>query len=121
LEVNPVVGPVYVEDASEGDLLAVHIYGIRLTRDVATSELIPNFGSLTGEWSGHTLFFNDPVPSILYEWRLDLARNVGILELPGSRLQRVEVPLAPFIGTIAWRFMYGQVETTLRPASTAAT
>jgi hypothetical protein len=58
------VGPVYVEEADEGDLLAVHVRGIRLTRDSATSELIPNFGSLTGEWSGHNLLYNDPLPSI---------------------------------------------------------
>jgi len=34
-ESNPVVGPLYVEEAEEGDLLAVHIRRIRITRDVA--------------------------------------------------------------------------------------
>jgi len=36
-ESNPVVGPIYVEGAEPGDLLAVHIERIRITRNWAPS------------------------------------------------------------------------------------
>ena len=114
-ESNPVVGPIYVEEADVGDLLAVHIERIRVNRDFAISHQMPNFGSLTGEGPGHTLVYNEPIPSIPYEWELDLDRQVGILELPQSRLKRVEVPLHPFIGTIGIAPRFGRVEITLTP------
>ncbi len=114
-ESNPVVGPVYVEEAEEGDLLAVHIRRIRLNRDFAISKQGPNFGSLTNEGPGRILLYNEPIPLIWYEWRLDLERNVGIFELPNSRLRRVEVPLSPFIGSIGVAPRFGRVETTLTP------
>jgi acetamidase/formamidase len=114
-ESNPVVGPVYVEEAEEGDLLAVHVRRIRITREVAISKQNTNFGSLTGEGPGRTLLYNDPIPTIWYEWRLDLERQVGIMELPNSTLGRVEVPLKPFIGSIGVAPRFGRAEMTLTP------
>lgn len=114
-ESNPVVGPIYVEEAEEGDLLAVHIARIRLTRDYASSMQGPRFGSLTGEGPGKTLLYNEPIPRIEYEWRLDLERNLGVLQMPGSRVGKVEVPLEPFIGSIGLAPRYGRIETTLTP------
>jgi acetamidase/formamidase len=114
-ESNPVVGPIYVEGAEPGDLLAIHIQRIRLTRDVAISKQNTNFGCLTGEGPGRILLYNDPIPTIWYEWALDLDRQVGILDLPGSRLGRVEVPLKPFIGSIGVAPRAGRVEITLTP------
>jgi amidase len=114
-ESNPVVGPIYVEEAEEGDLLAVHIHRIRVTRDVAISKQGTNFGSLTGEGPGRLLLYNDPIPTIWYEWHLDLERQVGTLELPNSRLRQVEVPLQPFIGSIGVAPRFGRVEITLTP------
>ena len=46
---NPLVGPVFVEGAEPGDVLAVHIEKIQLNRATAWSSHSPNFGSLTGE------------------------------------------------------------------------
>ncbi len=114
-ESNPVIGPIYVEGAEEGDLLAVHIRSIRLTREFAISKQGPRFGSLTGEAPGKALLYNEPVPLIWYEWKLDLKRNTAALELPGSRIGRVEVPLAPFIGSIGVAPRFGRTETTLTP------
>lgn len=112
---NPVVGPLYVDGAEEGDVLAVHIERIRITRDSAWSKQTANFGSLSGETRGHTLLYNPPIETIWYEWKLDLERMVGVLELPHSRLQRVEYPLAPFIGSIGVAPAFGRVETTMTP------
>jgi len=114
-ESNPTVGPVFVEGAEEGDTLAVHIERIELTRDFAVSKQGEHFGSLTGEGTGHLLLYNDPISTIWYEWKLDLNRNVGILELPKSRLKSVEVPLDPFIGSIGVAPRFGRVEPTLTP------
>ena len=114
-ESNPVVGPIFVDGAEEGDVLAVHIQRIDLNREFAISKQNTHFGSLTGEGPGRTLLYNDPVPTIWYEWQLDLGRQVGILELPGSRLGRVEVPLSPFIGSIGVAPRFGRVEMTLTP------
>jgi amidase len=114
-ESNPVVGPIYVEEAGEGDLLAVHIQQIRLNRGFAISKQGANFGSLTGESLGHNMLYNEPIPTIWYEWRLDLDRQVAIMDLPSSRLKRAEVPLSPFIGSIGVAPRFGRVETTLTP------
>lgn len=114
-ESNPVAGPICLSEAKEGDLLAVHIRRIRITRQVAISKQNTNFGSLTGEGPGRVLLYNDPIPTIWYEWRLDLERNTGTLDLPGSRLGRVEVPLRPFIGSIGVAPRFGRTEMTLTP------
>ena len=130
-ESNPVLGPIYLEEAHAGDLLevdgaengeahagdllAIHIRKIRLNRDFAISKQSAYFGSLTGEGPGRRLLYNAPIQDIWSEWRLDLERNVGILELPESRLKRVEAPLKPFIGSIGVAPRFGRVETTLTP------
>ena len=114
-ESNPAAGPVYVEEAKEGDLLAVRIERIALNRAYGWSRQGPNFGSLTGEGPGRALLYNDPIPAVWYDWELDLERNVGILDLPNSRIKRVEVPLAPFLGSIGVAPRYGRVEPTLTP------
>jgi amidase len=112
---NPLVGPVYVEGAEPGDALAVHVEQIELNRASAWSSHAPNFGSLTGEQLARRLLLNDPLPRKLYEWRLDLERRVGILELTESRAKRIELPLHPFIGSIGVAPRYGRVETALTP------
>jgi len=44
---NPQTGPIYIEGAEPGDVLAVSIEEIEPTRDFAVSCLIPFFGGLT--------------------------------------------------------------------------
>jgi len=112
---NPLVGPVYVDGAEPGDTLAVHIDKIELNRATAWSSHSPNFGSLTGEQSARRLLLNDPLPRLLFDWSLDLTRQVGILELKNSRAKKIELPLHPFIGSIGVAPRYGRVETALTP------
>ena len=114
-ESNPAVGPIYVEDALPGDLLAIDIQRIKLNRDWALSKQGPNFGSLTGEGPGKRLLYNEPIPLLYYRWALDLERNVGILDLPESRIKRVEAPLHPFLGSIGVAPRFGRTELTLTP------
>ncbi len=114
-ESNPAVGPLYIEEAEEGDTLAIRIDRIRLNRGFAISKQGANFGSLTGEGPGRLLLYNSPIETTFYEWKLDLERNVGIFELPRSRVKQVEIPLDPFIGSIGVAPRFGRIETTLTP------
>ncbi|HEX2999746.1 MAG TPA: acetamidase/formamidase family protein, partial [Armatimonadota bacterium] len=64
---------------------------------------------------GKTLLLNPPVPERSYDWQLDLERGRGVLELPDSRVGRVEIPLCPFIGSIGVAPRYGRTEASLTP------
>ncbi len=114
---NPVVGPFYVEDANLGDTLVIHIEKIKLNRDVAWSSILPHFGSFTDEGPGRRLSLTKPLEERNYNWKLDLERNVGILHLSQSRLNKIEIPLHPFLGTIGVAPRYGRHEVTLAPGS----
>ena len=115
LPANPLVGPIYVEEARQGDALAVYIEKIKLNRPDAWSSHNPHFASLTGEGPGRRYLLNPPIEQAMYEWILDLERNLGILEMPNSRLKQVEIPLHPFIGSIGVAPRYGRTETSLAP------
>ncbi len=114
-ELNPLVGPIYVEEAQPGDTLAVTIQKIKLNRNYAWSKHIAHFGCLTGEGPGKRLFLNEPVPERKFNWQLDLKRNVGILELKESKLKRIKIPLHPFLGSIGVAPRFGCVGTSATP------
>ncbi|MCL5950170.1 MAG: acetamidase/formamidase family protein [Chloroflexi bacterium] len=114
-ESNPLVGPIWVENAEPGDMLKVTVSKIRLNRDYAWSLLLPHFGALTGESDGRELLLNDPSPELNYEWKLDLSAQTGTLELLNSRLKTIQIPLHPFIGSIGVAPRFGRVETALVP------
>ncbi len=114
-ESNPLVGPIYVEEAQPGDTLAVTIQKIKLSRNYAWSRHLAHFGSLTGETPGKKLLLNEPVPERKFDWQLDLKRNVGILKLKESKLKQVEIPLHPFLGCIGVAPRYGRIEMSLTP------
>jgi len=114
-ESNPLVGPIYVEGAEVGDALAVHILRIALNRQYAWSRHIAHFGFFTGEGPGKELFLNEPIPEKLFDWDMDFQRNVAILELPNSKIGKVEIPLHPFVGSIGVAPRYGRTEMSLTP------
>jgi amidase len=114
-EGNPLVGPVYVEGAEPGDAIAVIIERIKLNRDSAYSRQRGHFGFLTGEVPGKEMFLSDPIPERRFEWKLDLARNTGSLEVPGSRIKKLEIPLHPFLGCIGVAPRFGRIETASSP------
>ena len=96
--VNPQTGPFFIEGAEPGDMLVVHIDKIDFNRDWGWGGSIPYFGALAPEYK--TMMITAPVPDRLFIWRIDRNRRVGILDLPNSKIGRVEVPLRPFFGTI---------------------
>src|SRR5262245_8905936 len=60
--VNPQCGPIAVNGAEKGDVLAVHIHSIkpRGAQPVGTTALIPEFGGLVA--TGNTALLNPPLP-----------------------------------------------------------
>jgi acetamidase/formamidase len=114
-ESNPLVGPIYVEEAKPGDTLAVTIRRIRLNRDYAWSRHLPGFGGVTGQGPGKTLLLNEPLPEKSFDWHLDLEKNMGTVELESSRLKQVRIPLHPFLGSIGIAPRFGRVEPSLTP------
>ena len=97
-KVNPQTGPFYIEGAEPGDTLVVHLDKIDFNRDFAWGGSIPYFGVMAPEYK--TMMITAPVPDRLFIWRIDRSRRVGTLDLPNSKIGKIEVPLRPFFGTI---------------------
>lgn len=116
-EANPLTGPFYVEGAKLGDTLALYIESVVITRDYAVSKFPPGFGVLNIEdrITGPT-GLGDPLPEMRFRWDLDLERKVGILELPKSKLGKIEIPLHPFLGCIGVAPRFGETLNSLTPA-----
>jgi acetamidase/formamidase len=111
---NPLVGPIYVEEARPDDTLAVTVQKIKLNRDSAWSGQSP-MGVLNDGEPGMTLPPDESPPAKRYEWQLDLENNLGILELEKSKLKQAKIPLHPFIGSIGIAPRYGRVEPSVTP------
>jgi acetamidase/formamidase len=94
------VGPFWIEGATTGDTLAVRIVKLRPNRATAVSAVNPGGISAVAADS-RTRMLNEPLPARRFEWKLDLTRNVGVLELPNSASKRIEMPLKPMLGRLA--------------------
>jgi len=112
---NPLVGPIYVEEANPGDTLAVTIQKINLNRNSAWSFHSPNAGGFTGQEPGKELILNELLPEMRFDWQLDLERKSGTLELKKSKQKRVSIPLHPFLGSIGIAPRYGRTEPSVTP------
>ena len=90
--VNPQCGPIAVEGAEKGDVLAVHILSIlpRGPQPCGTTALIPEFGGLVATSS--TAMLNAPLPERVKKMEVTTA---GV-----KFSDRVTLPYEPFIGTL---------------------
>jgi amidase len=94
------VGPFHIEGAEPGDTLVVRVLRLRPNRDNAISNVTP--GGISGVAAdSRTRLLNEPLPARRFVWQLDRARNVGIIDLPGSAMKRLEIPLRPMLGRVA--------------------
>ena len=91
-------GPFYVEGAEPGDTLVVHIDSIELNREWGWGGSIPYFGALAPEYK--TMMVTPAVPDHLFIWHLDNNTKTATLDMPNSKVGKVEVPIRPFFGTI---------------------
>lgn len=89
---NPQNGPILVEGAEKGDVLAVSILSIlpRGPQPVGTTALIPEFGGLVA--TATTAMLNKPIPERVKKMEVTTA---------GVRFsERITLPYEPFIGTL---------------------
>jgi len=93
------VGPIAIEGAEPGDTLVVHVLRVRPNRDTAVSTQGGTFGALVPD--GGTAFLNEMFPRGRYVWRLDRERMTGTVDLPGSAMKQITVPLSPMLGRVA--------------------
>jgi amidase len=94
------VGPFHIEGAEPGDQLVVRVVRLRPNQDIAISNVTP--GGISGvAGDSRTRLLNDPLPARRFVWKLDRARNVGIIDLPNSRVKQMEIPLRPMLGRVA--------------------
>jgi acetamidase/formamidase len=110
--VNAQTGPFYVEGAEPGDALALHFVSIEPARDWGASAAIPFFGGLTS--TDRTATLQDPLPDTTWIYHLDSARRTVGFEAQHSDL-RVELPLAPMLGTVGVAPAGGEVRSSLVP------
>jgi amidase len=90
--VNPQNGPIAVEGAVKGDVLAIHILSIepRGPQPAGTTALIPEFGGLVA--TPATALLNQPLPERVKKMEVTAA---GI-----KFSDRITLPYEPFIGTL---------------------
>lgn len=90
---NPQNGPIYVNGAEKGDVLAVYIKSIvpRGPQPVGTTCLITEFGGLVA--TGDTALLNPPLPEKVK--KLEVTVEGGI-----KWNDKITLPYEPFIGTI---------------------
>ena len=97
-KVNPQTGPFYVEGAEPGDTLVVHLDSVEPNRDWGWGASIPGFGLLAPEYK--TAMVTPPAPDRLFIWHIDKARKTATVNMPDSKVGKIEVPIRPFFGTI---------------------
>ena len=93
---NPETGPFYIETASPGDTLVMHITRLRLNRDYAISDDGIVGRGLDSEWA---VKMKDGFKNV--RWHLDLANGTASPEKPAEHLTHYTVPLRPMLGCVA--------------------
>lgn len=90
---NPQNGPIMIEGAEKGDVVAIYIDTMvpRGANPLGTCCMIPEFGALTGTY--YTATLNDPLPEIV--------RKVNVDEKSVYWSDRVTLPYNPHIGTLS--------------------
>ena len=90
--VNPQNGPIAVEGAEKGDVLAVHIHSLlpRGPQPVGTTALIPSFGALVAD--GNQML-NAPIVERVKKMEVTTEGGVKFSD-------RVTLPYEPFVGTM---------------------
>ncbi|MCW2611417.1 MAG: amidase [Actinomycetota bacterium] len=111
---NPVTGPIHVEGAAPGDLLAVHFVDITPRRDWAISTTFPHFGALTT--TDETAMLHPPLDEVVWVYEVDTDR--GVLRYRARRSDHeVELPLDPMHGTVGVAPAEGEVLRSITPSA----
>jgi acetamidase/formamidase len=92
---NPLTGPFYIEGASAGDVIAIHIVYVSLNRNFATTlnafipKILPN-PQAKQMWRN----------AKLVKWNIDTINNIASPPKNYKNLSSLKIPLHPFLGSI---------------------
>lgn len=111
---NPVTGPIHVEGAEPGDVLAVHFAAIVPRRDWAISSTFPHFGALTGTTA--TALLHEALEERVWVYDVDVANWTATFRARRSD-HVVTLPLDPFHGTIGVAPAAGERLMSLTPGA----
>ena len=110
--VNPQTGPFYVEGAEPGDTLVLHLVNLEPARDWGASAAIPFFGGMTS--TDRVVTLQEPLPDTTWIYELDRDRGtVGFVARHSDH--RIELPIAPMLGTVGVAPAGGEVRSSLVP------
>ncbi|MDQ0663230.1 amidase [Arthrobacter ulcerisalmonis] len=113
-EMNPVSGPIAVEGAEPGDLLAVHFVSIVPARKYAVSCVLPRFGALAATHETATL--NEPLEERVWFYDIDLESWSATFRARNSDF-RLQLPLDPMHGTVGVAPASGEVRLVMTPST----
>lgn len=113
-ELNPVSGPIEVEGAEPGDILAVHFAAIVPARAYAVSSLFPFFGALTG--THETALLQDALEERVWFYDIDLESWTARYRALKSDYI-LDLPLDPMHGTVGVAPANGEVRLVVTPST----
>ena len=112
--INPISGPIAVEGAEPGDVLAVHFADTVPTRDWAASTSFPHFGALTTTHT--TAMLHDALEERV--WIYDVDADAGVVRFTAANSDfTAELPLDPFIGTVGVAPASGERIASITPSA----
>jgi acetamidase/formamidase len=110
--VNPQTGPFYVEGAEPGDTLVLHLVDLEPARDWGASAAIPFFGGMTS--TDRVVTLQEALPDTTWIYELD--RDAGTVTFAARHSEhRIELPVAPMLGTVGVAPAGGEVRSSLVP------
>ncbi|KIZ17605.1 acetamidase/formamidase family protein [Streptomyces natalensis] len=108
--INPQTGPFHVEGAEPGDTLVLHLVDLTPARDWGVSTTFPFFGGLTG--TDRTATLHPALPERTWIYPVDSAAGTVQYAALDSDF-RVDLPLAPMLGTVGVAPAAGEVRSSL--------
>jgi len=100
---NPLAGPIHVDGAERGDMVAVTIDSVELDRDSGITLLASDHGVVPSKFLiseyGDEDQGDSVVPRHMYRWSIDTAASTATMVNPLGGLNAV-VPLDPFVGCL---------------------
>ena len=113
-ELNPVSGPIEVQGAEPGDMLAVHFVSIVPARPHAISSLFPHFGALTA--TQQTAMLHEALEERVWFYDIDLDAWTATFRAKNSDYA-LELPLDPMHGTVGVAPAGGEVRLVSTPST----
>lgn len=113
-ELNPVSGPIEVEGAEVGDVLAVHFVSIVPARPYAVSSTFPHFGALTP--THETAMLSGALEERVWFYDIDLESWTATFRAHRSDYT-LKLPLDPMHGTVGVAPGNGEARLVVTPST----